>query len=242
MAESGETPKVDRGWHLELSNRWWVLWGYGPGRSVTHIYPANSVVDLSPELPGEKFNFPFELPKKTRDLPSPREYDRVHAWGWQFRTNTMSSDTGWKLAASREEALAEAQDWIDNTGAIRHSSRPLFHDAMKDIRETVITDEPPPPPQNWNPRKKPAMGNGSMRHVKLEDLLPRDVIKKLEPIMNDLSQGKLDDSAGKKRILAILEPQRADLEAKGVLADYLAWMLVALAAQSGGRLGSVRVE
>lgn len=90
--------------------------------------------------------------------------------------------------------------------------------------------------------KKHTIGNGSVRNVKLQDLLPDSVIRKLEPVMNDLSQGVLDTSKGKARILEILQPESAQLEAKGVLAEYLAWMLTAIATKSGGRLGSIRVE
>jgi hypothetical protein len=88
----------------------------------------------------------------------------------------------------------------------------------------------------------PRMGNGSMRNVRLQDLLSDEVIRKIEPIMNSISSGKLDVSEGKKKILEILKPHRVELEQKGVLADYLAWMLAGMAAKSGGHLGSIRVE
>lgn len=86
-----------------------------------------------------------------------------------------------------------------------------------------------------------SMGNGSMRHVQLQDLVSLAVIKKLEPVMNGLQQGKIDVSEGKKKILEILEPERAQLLEKGVLADYLAWMLAGMAAKSGGHLGSIGI-
>lgn len=84
-------------------------------------------------------------------------------------------------------------------------------------------------------------GNGGTRHMKLEDLVSHAMIKKLEPVMNAISQGKVDVSEGKKQLLKILESERQELEEKGVLADYLAWMLAAMAAKSGGHLGSLRV-
>jgi hypothetical protein len=60
--------------------------------------------------------------------------------------------------------------------------------------------------------------------------------------MNGVASGKLDVSEGKKKILTLLEPHRTELEEKGVLADYLAWMLAGMAAKSGGHLGSIKVE
>jgi hypothetical protein len=84
------------------------------------------------------------------------------------------------------------------------------------------------------------MGNGSMRNVRLADLLSDETIRKLEPVMNDMAERKLDLSAGRKKIRAILEPEKEALEQKGVLADYLAWVLAA--AQGGGRLGSIQVS
>jgi hypothetical protein len=85
------------------------------------------------------------------------------------------------------------------------------------------------------------MGNGSVRNVQLQDLVSASVIKKLEPVMNGLQQGKIDVSDGKKKILEILEPERTQLLEKGVLADYLAWYLAATAAKSGGHLGSISI-
>lgn len=82
----------------------------------------------------------------------------------------------------------------------------------------------------------PGMGDSSWRNVKIGDLLPDDVLRELEPIMEDIASGTIDVSDGQKAILALLEPQRQDLLEKGVLADYLGWQLVAVAAQSGGRL------
>jgi hypothetical protein len=84
-------------------------------------------------------------------------------------------------------------------------------------------------------------GNGGTRNVKLEDLVSAGMMRKLEPVMNAIQKGKMDVGEGKKQILALLEAERLELEAKGVLADYLAWVLAATAAKSGGHLGSVRV-
>ena len=98
---------------------------------------------------------------------------------------------------------------------------------------------------NWSIEMQPDepwMGNGSVRNLRLKDLLPDSVIHELEPVMNDIADGSIDTSEGKKRISAVLEPQRAELERRGVLADYLAWVLVSIASKSGGHLGSVQVS
>lgn len=89
---------------------------------------------------------------------------------------------------------------------------------------------------------KPRMGNGSMRTVKLGDLVSMETMRKLEPVMNDMAQGKLNLSDGRKKLREILEAEKAELEQKGVLADYLAWVLAAAATQGGGRLGSLKIS
>lgn len=243
MPETPFDPK-DRRWHLEVQYRWWVLWGYGAGRQVVHISPANDIVDMSPHLPGEQFTFPFELPKKTGSLPAAREYERVRTWGWTFRTNNMAHDTWWKLAPSKEAAIAAAQGYVENSQSIRRDQKPIFEAALKDVRERVLENEPPQPPKEWAPDRKvrEEMGNGSVRHLKLKDLVSDEVIAQLEPVMNDIAEGKLDTGKGQKKLLEVLKPHAQDLLAKGVLADYLAWVLAAAASRGGGHLGSVRVE
>lgn len=84
-------------------------------------------------------------------------------------------------------------------------------------------------------------GAGGTHQKKLADLVSHSMIQKLEPVMNSIQQGKVDVSEGKKQLLKLLEAERLELEEKGVLADYLAWMLAAMAAKSGGHLGSVRL-
>lgn len=242
MPETPFDPK-DRRWHLEVQYRWWVLWGYGAGRQVVHVSPANSIVDMTPEL-NEKFTFPFELPKKSGSLPSAREYERVRTWGWTFRTNNMAHDTWWKLAPSKEAALEAARDYVENSQSIRRDQKAIFEAALKDVRELVVEDEPPPSPKEWAPDRKvrEEMGNGSVRHLKLRDLVSDEVIRQLEPVMNDIAEGRLDTGKGQRKLLEVLKPHAQDLEQKGVLADYLAWVLAAAAAQGGGHLGSVRVK
>lgn len=71
------------------------------------------------------------------------------------------------------------------------------------------------------------------RTVVLSDLLPDGPLRKLVPILNMVYAGTLDVSAGKAKIMEVLEPHRESLLAKGVLAEYLAWYLVSHATQGG---------
>lgn len=78
------------------------------------------------------------------------------------------------------------------------------------------------------------------RSVSLRDILPEAAIDKLIPIMNKISQRKIDDIEGRKRILAVLEKHREELLKKEVLPEYLSYMLLAIAMRGGGgELGSV---
>lgn len=68
-----------------------------------------------------------------------------------------------------------------------------------------------------------------------------EMIRRIEPVMNDIAQGKLDVAAGMKKLREILRDESLELEEKGVLVDYLAWVLASSAAQSGGHLGSFKI-
>lgn len=141
-------------WHIQISKRDWILWSYGGARDVIHIDPANSLVDLEPEIPGEKFWFPFELPKKSGTLKEPRVLERIHAWGWRLLSST-GHDAGWNLAESKEKALEDAEKYIETSWTIRNSDRDKFRAALKDVREVVIEGEPGPSPRDWYPQKYP---------------------------------------------------------------------------------------
>jgi hypothetical protein len=79
---------------------------------------------------------------------------------------------------------------------------------------------------------------GEMRQASLGELLPEPVLKKLPPVMNRIRDGKLDAISGRKELAAILEPERANLLAKGVLLEYLAYYLIHIALSGeGGDLG-----
>lgn len=70
-------------------------------------------------------------------------------------------------------------------------------------------------------------GNGGTRHVQLGDLISDKAARKLTPILNKLRHGKIDDIEAKKLIVQVLEPERAELLAKGYVLEYLAYFLIA---------------
>lgn len=74
-----------------------------------------------------------------------------------------------------------------------------------------------------------------MNTFQLSDLLPEKDINRLVPILERIAARKVDVSEGKRLIMEILKPREKELEEKGVLAEYLAWYLVAHASQAGGR-------
>lgn len=86
------------------------------------------------------------------------------------------------------------------------------------------------------------MPNG-MRMVRLKDLLPEKVLDKLAPLLNAVGTGRSDPLKAKNAIVALLDPLRADLEAKGVLVEYLAYYLLHLALRGpGGDLHDVTLN
>lgn len=144
---------TELGWHLELSNRDWIVWGYGPRGYGVHIAPANIRLAFPTDLPVEEFWLPFELPAKQPDLPAPRIYERFHAWGWRFRMDTLMHETPWRLTYTRDEALEEAAEWIETSPSVRPSERPIFRQAMEDVKVTVLEDEPKPSVKDWHPKE-----------------------------------------------------------------------------------------
>lgn len=76
--------------------------------------------------------------------------------------------------------------------------------------------------------------DGGSREVKLGDLLSRETMDRIIPVMNRIRSGKTDPIAGKNEILGILDTVREDLLAKGVLAEYLAYVLLSYAMSGPG--------
>ena len=115
-------------WHLQIWHTDWVLWGYGPNASPIHIEPAEVVV-TAPLEDAEPLaiKIPFQLPKAFDEKHPPEEVERRKGWGWRFKTNDLIHDTHWKIAESKEEALAQAAKWAEQAG--------VFEEAMQDVRE-----------------------------------------------------------------------------------------------------------
>jgi hypothetical protein len=139
-----EPPKVYESpceFHVQLWEGDWVIWGYGPlkqvGGNVRHTAPA--VVTLGGKGKVPLMDFPFELPKPYEGGGEPQEYERKHAWGWQFRSNDLRVDTGWHLAETREQAIEDARVWAEEQdsrdGWVYHGHREPMAHAVRDVRQ-----------------------------------------------------------------------------------------------------------
>lgn len=107
-----------RGWHLQVCNREWVNWWYGPlpEGARGHIAPAMTVLNLTLGNGTEhRTELPFELPehRQSSTLLPPQEHERIVTWGWRIRTNDGMNDCGWHLADSKEAAIEAARAWIE---------------------------------------------------------------------------------------------------------------------------------
>jgi hypothetical protein len=90
------------------------------------------------------------------------------------------------------------------------------------------------PPDSARKVEGPSMGSRmGMRMVRLQDLLPTEVIDRLIPVMNQIQRRDLDISEGRRRILDILNERKEELLAKEVLPEYLSWFLVSKASEGG---------
>lgn len=123
-------------WHLQLSEREWVIWGYGRD-GYEHIEPA--LVRIREIAPGLDLDFPFQLPKPFKGSGKPQEYRRVTCWGWRFKSNDLIHDAGWHLAETRAQALSDARAWAEREdardGSVRHGHRAPWTSVLADIRE-----------------------------------------------------------------------------------------------------------
>lgn len=72
-------------------------------------------------------------------------------------------------------------------------------------------------------------GEEGNRVIQLGDLLPPGTFAKIEPIMKKIGRNQMDPGEGKRKILELLQPIKEDLLRKGVLDEYLAWVLVGIA-------------
>jgi hypothetical protein len=125
-----------RGWHLQVCEREWVVYWYGehpsPDPRVGHVMPAASII----RMPGmDPMVIESELPKGYDPEFPVVVRSRPKCWGWRFRHDATLHDTGWKLADSREQCLADAAKWVDESMSIRCDERPAWRDNLKDVRE-----------------------------------------------------------------------------------------------------------
>jgi hypothetical protein len=126
------TEADEDGWHLQIFEREWVVWGYGSSSGCSHIAPAENVIHH--QNGWEPTRLPFELPKAeewNKDTP-PQEIRRVTCWGWRIRHNGLIHDTGWHLAETREQCLVDATADIETMGP---RDRIALKSALNDIRE-----------------------------------------------------------------------------------------------------------
>lgn len=116
-------------WHLQILRTTWVLWGYGPrakGERSMHIDRALvQVLD---------FEFPFELPERSKNLLAPQEHERRIGYGWRWDHEDAAGHS-WRFAESPEECIAAAKRGMEQQ---RFSTQRVFAEAIKDVR---ITDE-----------------------------------------------------------------------------------------------------
>lgn len=116
-------------WHLQVCEREWVVWWYGPlqaGATAGHIAPAVTYV--------ADCELPFTLPEHRAGsgLLPPQEIRRVTSWGWRFRTNDGIHDSGWHLTNSREKCILEAADYLSRSPK---GDQEALAGAADDVRE-----------------------------------------------------------------------------------------------------------
>ena len=112
-------------WFLQVRHTTWVYWGYGKDKSVVHMDPIK--IDL-----GHGMDLPFELPKPTKNLPKPQEYERSKGYGWRWQHQDGAGHP-WHSAESVEDAVAQARDSLMN---MRADTRAMLEPAIEDVRVT----------------------------------------------------------------------------------------------------------
>jgi hypothetical protein len=121
-----------RGWHLQIWETEWVFWGYGPDPPPMHCSPAEVVIHTPcRDDYVHETRIPFKLPEVRDPDHAPGEAERKKGWGWRFKSNDLCHDTGWQVAETREEALAQAAAEV----AERKRNQELWEAALQDVRE-----------------------------------------------------------------------------------------------------------
>jgi hypothetical protein len=112
-------------WHLQVCEREWVEWWYGPLQPGArgHLDPAITYV--------ADMELPFTLPEHRSDgvLKPPQEIRRFTSWGWRARTNDYIHDSGWYIAESRDACIMAA------TAKIAGPDSDVYAQAVQDVRE-----------------------------------------------------------------------------------------------------------
>lgn len=139
IESSKNADTCDTAWHLELETRDWVLWGYGPDRDAIHVERALLLIDVGFPRHPIVLDYPFVLPELPEDrscaLPQPVEYERKHAVGWRFRSNSLTTETSWGLADTEELALVAAAEDAANCNG---NCEVVFRAALTDVRRAAV--------------------------------------------------------------------------------------------------------
>jgi hypothetical protein len=149
--------------------------------------------------------------------------------------------------AETEAEVNAAWDWHDgrNAGSMVVGVYRLDAESgvyVRDTRWGILGDTRKTHPASPEDTIGPSMGfirndaNGSEgdKVIQLGDLLPPAVFAKIEPIMKKIGRNQMDPGEGKRKILELLQPIKEDLLRKGVLDEYLAWVLVGIAQNMWG--------
>jgi len=144
--------------------------------------------------------------------------------------------------AETEAEVDAAWNWHDgrNYGSMVFGVYRLDKDSgyyVRDTRWGILGDtrkkHPASPEDTINPSmgfiRNDAPNPESERVIQLGDLLPPEMFAKIEPVMKKIGRNQVDPGEGKRRILELLQPIKEDLLRKGVLDEYLAWVLVGIA-------------
>lgn len=124
-----------QGWYLQLVQDDFVVWGYGPPKkhSVRHIDRAAIHIEVGS---GRFITLPFELPEPLQSGAVPQEYTRLNSLAWRWDNDDNPGGMPWKLAASREQAIADAD------ASLKHQNfetQRIFREALRDVRMFPVT-------------------------------------------------------------------------------------------------------
>lgn len=144
--------------------------------------------------------------------------------------------------AETEAAVDALWDWHDgrNDGSMVVGVYKLDEESGVYVRDTrwgilghARKTHPASPEDTINPSmgfiQNEAPEPEGTRIMQLGDLLSPEMFAKIEPIMKKIGRNQMDPGEGKRKIHELLKPIKEDLLRKGVLDEYLAWVLVGIA-------------